>query len=189
MKILAIIPAKTDSTRLPKKNLREIDGKTLIEHSIEFALASDDHEVDIIVSSECSKVLDIVMNRFDGIYFHQRPKYLLRDAEVVDVYLDVLRYMISEYEKEYDLIIGLQPDHPDRSFKFDHYVNYMINENYDDLICIEPNYKRSGSVRIFKADHLMRGHVSKRIGTICDDATDIHYEEDLNKAKLKLESK
>ena len=29
---LVIIPAKTDSTRLKKKNLRVIDGKTLLEH-------------------------------------------------------------------------------------------------------------------------------------------------------------
>ena len=31
---LAIIPAKTDSTRLKKKNLRVIAGKTLVEHAI-----------------------------------------------------------------------------------------------------------------------------------------------------------
>ena len=39
--VLAIIPAKTDSTRLKKKNLRIIDGKTLVEHSIDYALSSE----------------------------------------------------------------------------------------------------------------------------------------------------
>ena len=34
---VAIIPAKTDSTRLKKKNLRVIDDKTLVEHSILYA--------------------------------------------------------------------------------------------------------------------------------------------------------
>ena len=34
---LAIIPAKTDSTRLKKKNLRVIAGKTLVEHALDYA--------------------------------------------------------------------------------------------------------------------------------------------------------
>ena len=37
MKIIAIIPAKTDSTRLAKKNIQKINGKTLVEHSIDYA--------------------------------------------------------------------------------------------------------------------------------------------------------
>ena len=37
---LAIIPAKTDSTRLKKKNLRVIAGKTLVEHALDYATNS-----------------------------------------------------------------------------------------------------------------------------------------------------
>ena len=37
---VAIIPAKTDSTRLKKKNLRVVAGKTLVEHAIDYALTS-----------------------------------------------------------------------------------------------------------------------------------------------------
>ena len=37
MKIITIIPAKTDSTRLTKKNIQKINGKTLVEHSIDYA--------------------------------------------------------------------------------------------------------------------------------------------------------
>jgi CMP-N-acetylneuraminic acid synthetase len=51
MKILAIIPAKLDSTRLEKKNLQLVNGKTLVEHSIDYALTSK-HDVVVIVSSE-----------------------------------------------------------------------------------------------------------------------------------------
>ena len=46
-------------------------------------------------------------------------------------------------------MVALQPDHPDREHDLDYCLNYMIDNNYDDLITIEPNYKRSGSVRIF----------------------------------------
>ena len=62
MKILAIIPAKTDSKRLPKKNLQKIKGKTLVEHSIDYAKESF-YKPDIIISSEDSKLLDIYLDQ------------------------------------------------------------------------------------------------------------------------------
>ena len=63
MKILTIIPAKTDSTRLPYKNLQKIGDKTLIEYSIEYAKQSK-YPTDIFVSSESSIVRKIA---FTGI--------------------------------------------------------------------------------------------------------------------------
>ena len=104
------------------------------------------------------------------------------DVEVVDVYIELAKKL----NQEFDLIVALQPDHPDREHTFDYCVDYLVDNNYDDLITIEPTFKRSGSVRIFKYKHLMGGHVSKRIGCIKDNATDIHYQKDLEKAKLKL---
>ena len=58
-----------------------------------------------------------------------------------------------------------------------------IENNYDDLITVNNEYKRSGSVRIFKYEYLKAGLVSKRMGCIRDDATDIHYREDLLKIR------
>ena len=179
MKILAIIPAKTDSTRLPKKNIQKIKGKTLVEYSIDYAKQSK-YNPEIIVSSESDEVLKIALD--NKVVFVERPVHLLKDAEVTDVYINLL----NELDEIFDLVVCLQPDHPDREHTFDYCVDYLINNNYDDLITIEPSFKRSGSVRVFKYEHLMNGHVSKRIGCIKDNATDIHYQEDLEKATNKL---
>jgi CMP-N,N'-diacetyllegionaminic acid synthase len=172
MKVLTIIPAKLDSTRLEKKNLKIINGKSLVEHSIEYANASK-HDVDIIVSSESAEVKDNVLPY--GVIFHNRKKELCGDTEVVDVYLDIVTNLVEDY----DLVVCLQPDNPNRSHTFDKCIEYMIDNNYDDLITVNPEYKRSGSVRIFKFNYLKAGQVSKRLGCIKDDATDIHYQEDL----------
>jgi len=179
MKILVIIPAKTDSTRLPKKNIQKIQDKTLVEYSIDYAKQSKYHPT-IIVSSESDEVLDIALKH--KVTFSKRPVHLLKDAEVTDVYIDI----VNAYHEQFDLVVCLQPDHPDREHSFDYCVDYMIDNNYDDLITIEPSFKRSGSVRIFKYEHLMNGYVSKRIGCIKDDATDIHYQEDLERAKERI---
>jgi len=118
----------------------------------------------------------------NSVNFSLRDKSLCGDVEVVDVYIDILKNL----NEKFDLVVCLQPDHPDREHTFDYCVDYMVDNNYDDLITIEPSFKRSGSVRIFKYDHLIKSKVSLRIGCIKDDATDIHYLEDLEKARKKF---
>jgi CMP-N,N'-diacetyllegionaminic acid synthase len=180
MKILVIIPAKLDSTRLKNKNIQEINGRPMVEYSIDYAKSSKYNPI-IIVSSESPKVRDIAIN--NDVLWVNRPEHLLKDAEVTNVYIDLCNTI---EDGTYDLVVALQPDNPDRDHTFDSCVDYMIENNYDDLITINPSWKRSGSVRIFKFDYLKRGMVSKRIGCLRDSATDIHYQEDLNKVINKI---
>jgi CMP-N-acetylneuraminic acid synthetase len=177
MKILVIIPAKLDSTRLPKKNLRTLFGKTLIEHSIDYAKQSK-YNPTIVVSSESPEVWEIAT--LNNVAWTNRPESLLKDAEVTDVYIDFCKILDDD---AYDLVVALQPDNPNRSNSFDECIDYFIENNYDDLITISPTFKRSGSVRVFKFKYLKAGNVSKRIGCKLDEATDIHFKEDLNSIK------
>jgi CMP-N-acetylneuraminic acid synthetase len=173
MKILVLIPAKLDSTRLSKKNLRILFDKTLVEHSIEYAKQSK-FDTTIVISSESDEVRSIAER--NNVIFTKRPDHLLKDAEVTDVYID---YCNTLDDNAYDLVVALQPDNPNRSNTFDECISYFIENNYDDLITISPTLKRSGSVRILRFMYLKYGMVSKRIGCKLDTATDIHYEEDL----------
>ena len=52
---LAIIPAKTDSNRLKKKNLRVIAGKTLVQHAIDYAKDSKLIQ-EIVITSNSKEV-------------------------------------------------------------------------------------------------------------------------------------
>lgn len=177
MKILAIIPAKLDSTRLKNKNIRELNGKPMFLQSVEYASRSN-YNVDVVVSSESSTVADLCSKY--NVNFLKRPKELCGDTEVVDVY----EYVINkQLDKEYDIVVGLQPDNPNRVNTFDDCVNYMIENKYDDLITIDESYRRSGAMRLFNYNFLKQGKVSYRIGCIKETATDIHTEEDLNKVK------
>ena len=181
MKILVIIPAKLDSKRLPKKNIQIINNKTLVEYSIDYAKNSK-YKPKIIITSESNLLKEIAEK--NSVFFSKRDELLCGDIEVVDVYIDLLKKL----DEKFDLVVCLQPDHPDREHTFDFCVDYMVDNKYDDLITIEPSFKRSGSVRIFKYDHLINSKVSLRIGCIKDDATDIHYIEDLEKARIKLQN-
>lgn len=176
MRVLAIIPAKLDSKRLKHKNIREIDGKPMFLHSVDYAAASR-YGVEVIVSSE-SDVVEEICNQH-GVRFHKRPDELCGDVEVVDVY----EHIINEINEEYDIVVGLQPDNPNRVNTLDECLDYMIENKYDDIITIDDTYRRSGAMRLFKYDLLKQGKVSYRIGCVKETATDIHTEEDLEQVK------
>jgi|TARA_B110000977_G_scaffold194034_1_gene269969 CMP-N-acetylneuraminic acid synthetase len=205
--VVALIPAKTDSTRLTKKNLQKVNGKTLLEHSIDYALSSE-YIKDIIVSTESDEVrkicetYDILENDFDNtelgssiltqhIHVYNRPKSLLRDAEVSDVYVDIFQNQFTE-NSEWGIpqnathVVALQPDHPDRTKNLDEMIDYFIDNTYDDLITVDSSGTRNGSVRITKAQYVMEGTISRRIGSVLDDCTNIHSNEDLKRAESNM---
>lgn len=176
MKVLAIIPAKLDSKRLKHKNIRKIGGKPMFLHSVDYANESK-HDITIIVSSE-SNIVEEICKKYE-VRFHKRPLELCGDVEVVDVY----EHIINEISEEYDIVVGLQPDNPNRVNTLDECLDYMIENKYDDIITVDNTYRRSGAMRLFKYNLLKQGKVSYRIGCIKETATDIHTEDDLENLK------
>jgi len=189
---VAIIPAKTDSTRLPKKNLQVIDGKTLVEHTIDYALDSE-YIKDVIVSTESTIVKNLVETKYNGknILVLNRPEHLLKDAEVADVYVDIFQSSNNDTLKMVSNathMIALQPDNPDRNHKIDKVIDYFIDNTYDDLVTVSKDGTRNGASRITKAQYVKDGSMSRRMGTYLDDCTNIHSEEDLKQAERNIQS-
>jgi len=214
IRALVIIPAKTDSKRLKNKNLRIIAGKTLLEHSLDYAMNSD-YTIDIIVTSESVKVADIVhsyrhnnildvnthMNGIDkkAIHFYPRDKDYMGEREVADVYVNVIQYNIHNLDnmsrplrrniEDVTHIIGVQPDHPDRTIDLDTLLDYAVDNKYDDLFTIDKKGTRNGSIRIMKKEFVESGQISRRVGSYIDDCTNVHSEQDLIDAEANIELK
>ena len=187
---VAIIPAKTDSTRLKKKNLRVIAGKTLVEHAIDYAKASELVQ-DIIVTSESDEVHDIVKT-YDNVLFYERDKSYMGEREVADVYVNIFQKQFRDKEewripKMATHVVGIQPDHPDRTNQLDDMIEYFIKNKYDDLVTVDTDGTRNGSVRIVKAEMVKHGTMSRRVGSMLDDCTNIHTEEDLKQAEISIQ--
>ena len=138
IKAFVIIPAKGDSKRLIGKNKRIIAGKTLLEHSIEYAQLSK-YATTIIVSTEDKETKKIA-----------------------------------------------EPDHPDRTIPLDKMLEYAVENKYDDLFTVDPDGTRNGSIRIAKAKHVKVGTMSRRVGSMMDDCTNIHSEQDLLNAEKNI---
>ena len=59
MKILIVIPARGGSKRIPRKNVRNLNGKPLIYYSIKTALSSK-YKPNIVVSSDDDEIILII---------------------------------------------------------------------------------------------------------------------------------
>tara|TARA_Y100000401_G_scaffold112916_1_gene112932 strand:+ start:650 stop:1249 length:600 start_codon:yes stop_codon:yes gene_type:complete len=189
---VAIIPAKTDSTRLPKKNLQVINGKTLIEHTIDYALDSE-YIKDIVVSTESAIVKNLIETKYKtkNILVLDRPEHLLKDAEVADVYVDIFQNHTVETLKMISNathMVALQPDNPDRNHKIDKVIDYFIDNTYDDLVTVSDDGTRNGASRITKAEYVRNGSMSRRMGTYLDNCTNIHSEDDLKQAERNIQN-
>jgi CMP-N-acetylneuraminic acid synthetase len=186
---LAIIPAKTDSTRLKKKNLRIIAGKTLVEHAIDYAINSKLIQY-IIVTTESDEVRAIV-EKYENVKLYARDKGFMGEREVADVYVNVLQNDLQNYGdieicSEISHVVGIQPDHPDRNTSADELLEYAVTNKYDDLVTVDSFGTRNGAVRVTKKEFVESGMMSRRVGSYLDDCTNIHSEEDLNSAEMNI---
>ena len=110
MKSLAIIPARGGSKRIPKKNIRNFNGKPIIGHVIEKAIQSKIFSK-VIVSTDSIEIRD-VSKVFGAEVPFIRPKIIADDFTSV---IKVIRHGIEYFEKInelYDNICLLYPTAP-----------------------------------------------------------------------------
>ena len=104
-KVLAIIPARGGSKRLPRKNVLPLAGKPLIGWTIEAAHQSN-YIDEILVSTDCKEIAESA-ELFGVTVAELRPPYLSTDEAST---LSVLKYELSKTDAE--IVIVLQPTSP-----------------------------------------------------------------------------
>lgn len=113
MKILAIIPARGGSKRLPGKNIKVLNGKPLVQWTIESAIGVDEVKR-VVVSTDSQEIADISMKAGAEVPF-LRPGELATDTSSTS---DVIKHTLDFYKnigEEYDFILLLQPTSPLRN--------------------------------------------------------------------------
>lgn len=177
--IVAIIPAKKDSNRLPNKNLLKINGKSLIAHAVEYARKSKRIE-DIYVSTDSDKIA--VHAKELGVDVIMRGDELGGETPLIDVYRHAWKEINDERITH---IVGIQPDNPDRKTDLDHAIDYAITKKIDNLFTVDIKGQRNGSLNILNLNAL-RANPSVYSSSIRDDCTNIHSNLDLLMARYNL---
>jgi CMP-N-acetylneuraminic acid synthetase len=106
LKILAVIPARGGSKGVPRKNLKKISGKSLIQWAIERAKKSKFIDR-LIISSEDSEIIEEA-KRFGCDVPFKRPDFLAKDDSSTN---DVILHAIENI-KGYDIVVSLQVTSP-----------------------------------------------------------------------------
>jgi len=108
--ILAVIPARSGSKRVPKKNIRNLGNKALVSYLIESAGKSKLIDK-LILSTDDYEIKGIGMSLGVEIPF-ERPDYLSSDyASLISVVKHAYNYY-RELGVNYDAVVSLQPTCP-----------------------------------------------------------------------------
>lgn len=129
-KVLAIIPARGGSKRLPKKNILPLAGKPLIAWTIEAAKKSK-YIDKVIVSSDDKEILNI--SKEYNVDTIKRPPELSTDTSTT---FDAVKHVLENTDY-HDYTILLQPTSPLRNEKhIDEAFEVLIDKNADAVISV-----------------------------------------------------
>ena len=178
--IIAVIPAKGGSKRLPNKNMYTINGKPLLEYTVQYVKQSKLIN-DFYVSTDNKQI--IAYCEYKKIKYVQRPESLGGETPIIDVY----RHFLSQisFQEQINILLGLQPDHPDRRLSADETIKLFTKKKADRLMSKQKNGEKNGAHYILSKKYLNENISSKDI-TVIDDCTNIHYKSDILKAEEYL---
>ena len=141
-KILAVIPARAGSKRIPNKNIRNFLGKPLIAYAIEQALKSPIVDK-VIVDTDSSKIAAIA-KKYGAEAPFLRPVHLATDTASAN---DALLHLLLQLKKKEnfipDYVLYLQATSPLRESKdISDCWNLMKKTNADTVLTICPTHPR-----------------------------------------------
>mgnify|MGYP001269481607 CR=1 FL=1 len=140
LSVLAIIPARSGSKGIPRKNLRSLGGKPLICHSIETLKKSK--KISKIIVSTNSEEIEYISELL-GVDTIRRPDHLASDSVSLD---PVIKHAVEELKNQgefYNIILTVQPTSP-----------FLKSESINSAISLFSNPKINSVISTVKDNHL-----------------------------------
>ena len=137
MKILCVIPVRGGSKGVPRKNLRDVDGKPLVVWTIEQALAASSG-LDVMVSTDDLEIAQVARTAGADVPF-LRPAELARDQTATEPVVEHAVSFRTAQGRRPDAVMLLQATSPIR-FKgtLDRAVRQFRESNVDSLVGVVP---------------------------------------------------
>ena len=163
LRVLAVIPARAGSKRVPAKNIRDFRGKPLVQWTLECAKQSRYLDV-IACSTDCPTVALIAWQQ--GAIVVPRPPELATDTAKSE---DVMRQVLGLIPA--DIVVLLQPTSPLRIAEdIDTCVAAMTHRHFqinaDYVVTVRPDGKRNGAVYVMDGCSIGRGRNFDKEGLV-----------------------
>jgi len=145
MRVVAVIPAKSVSRRVPGKNLRLLAGQPMFCHSIHVANATPGIDV-VLVSSDSPEILELAERQ--GARSMPRPPELCRDAATNFQVLQHLLATLRAEGAEPDTLVLLQPTTPFRTPAplGEMLTRFLADPAADSLVTVTPALHIRGQI-------------------------------------------
>ncbi|MFM7813704.1 MAG: cytidylyltransferase domain-containing protein [Flavobacteriales bacterium] len=179
MRILAIIPARGGSKRLPKKNIYPLHGKPLIQYTIE-ACKHSKFIQEVYVSSDDQEILDVGSRL--GAQPLMRPAQLADDQtpKIVAIRQAAQDASIGELDRD-DLIVIAQANSPQITAEhLDRGIQMVLDHKLWEVMSTDENGVQNAAFRIVRYHALFNEFLSAHCGFLVANIRDIHTLEDLN---------
>ncbi|PIQ69029.1 MAG: N-acylneuraminate cytidylyltransferase [Candidatus Taylorbacteria bacterium CG11_big_fil_rev_8_21_14_0_20_46_11] len=142
MKILAIIPARGGSKRIPNKNIKDFCGKPLIAYTVEQAKQCSFIDR-VIVDTDSEDIATLAKNYGAEVPFLRPVELAGDDAQVVDSVVRVLDRLLQEEKYEPTHVLILQTTSPLReSEDIEACMSLMQETDATTVLTVAPTHPR-----------------------------------------------
>ena|SRR3990167_7723486 len=193
-KVLAIIPARQGSKRLPNKNALPFMGVPLLVWVANECRKSK-YINRIVVSTESEIISQVCLNH--DIEVIKRPSELATDEAVKqDVIVHATRHLTDTENYTPDIVLSLQANSPemtsldlDKAIDFFHrklYPGYAVKE----VISVSPGTMvQNAAFRIMTYKTVFQKTLSTYVGVYLCDYLDVHTKDDLDECEKRIRSR
>ena len=108
--VLGLIPARSGSKGIPKKNIKPFCGRPLIKYAIDVGLKCKFIDM-TVVSSDSDEILDVARKCDTKVGWINRPDYISQDDTPM---IHVLRHAV-ERDEDVDAVVLIDPTNPLRT--------------------------------------------------------------------------
>lgn len=187
-RVVAVIPARGGSKRLPGKNLHPVLGRPMLEWVIAAALDSDRVAADdLVVSSDDPAILACATA--SGVGTLQRPTELAGD----DVWTEpVLRHAVEHWEAanaaRADVVLWLNASIPEvTGAHIAAVVDRLVAGPFREVMTIDGDGVLTSAARAMRRDVLDQGALTAGAAAIVGDFIDIHTAADVATVEARLQ--
>jgi CMP-N-acetylneuraminic acid synthetase len=137
--ILAVIPARGGSKRVPRKNVRPLAGLPLIVHAFNAARLCT-RLSRLIVSTDDDEIAALAAAHGVEVPFRRPEALATDDARAADVAVHALETVLQPDGRPYDVLVWLQPTCPlRRAEDIDATVNLLVTTDADSAFTVCPS--------------------------------------------------
>lgn len=135
MRVLGLVPARGGSKGVPRKNLKLLGGKPLLQYTAESALSSR-RLARVVLTTDDAEIANVGRRLGLDVPFLRPPELAADDTPMLDVVQHVLT-SLADHDAPFDAVCLLQPTTPFRpADTIDECVSTLIDQRADSVVTV-----------------------------------------------------